>query len=170
MSMPSGSHGRRSTNDDDLPGPVSAVRELVGLLEGLERDGTTVMDLARTGQPIQPWRLYPEENGIFDVRSRNQFYYHAHDDEHDEGGHFHTVRLLADRTVHLGAVSMAQDGWPRALFTVNLWVIGDAYESSHHIKKYASRFWIDEGLGPPALVRFMNLDLRRQAAETVDPA
>ncbi|HXG02704.1 MAG TPA: hypothetical protein VNO23_04710 [Candidatus Binatia bacterium] len=139
---------------------MSAARALVGLLEDLERAGLTVMDLVRAGQPAEPWRIYPDDNGIFDRRTGCQFYYHSHDDGRDEDGHFHTVRLFPDRTVHIAAISMAADGWPRALFTVNLWAIGDAWEPPERIKTYARRFRIDRHRGPADLVRFVNLMFR----------
>jgi hypothetical protein len=151
--------GSRSTGATLAPA-VAAARRAVGLLENLARSGATVMDLVRAGQPAEPWRIYPDDNGIFDRRTGCQFYYHSHDDGRDEDGHFHTVRLFPDRTVHLVAVSMARDGWPRALFTVNLWAIGDAWESPDRIKGYARRFWIDPRRGPVPLVRFVNLMFR----------
>lgn len=75
-------------------GVTSARQELVSLLEELPRAGTTVLHLVRRGQPQEPWRIYPGEMGIFDRRTRCQFYFHAHDDARDEAGHFHTVRLF----------------------------------------------------------------------------
>jgi Domain of unknown function (DUF6969) len=130
--------------------------ELRNLLEELEREDTSVMDLVRAGQPLRPWRLYPGENGVFDPRTRYQFYYHSHGSDH-EAGHFHTVRLFADHTAHLVAISMTPDGWPQALFTVNLWAIGDAYESAENLRGYVHRFHLGEQVGPPPLVRFVNL-------------
>lgn len=130
--------------------------ELLGLLEALQRRGTSVIDLVRDGQPQEPWRLYPGDSGIFDRHTRSQFYYHSHGGAH-EAGHFHTVRLFADRRVHLVAISMTTDGWPQALFTLNLWAIGDAYESAAALKHYAARFRLREQVGPLPLIRFVNL-------------
>jgi hypothetical protein len=78
---------------------MKAKRELRMLLKELEREGTSVIDLVRGGQPFEPWRLYPGESGVFDRSTRYQFYYHSHGAAH-EAGHFHTVRLFADRTAH----------------------------------------------------------------------
>jgi len=135
---------------------VTAIQELVALLEGLERAGTTVMELARHGRAEEPWTIYPDEYGIFDRKTRSQAYYHTHGSP-DEAGHFHTVRLFDDHTVHLVAVSMAETGWPQALFTVNLWAIGDRYEAPARVKRYVRQFRI--GLTPwdPRFVRFVNL-------------
>lgn len=133
--------------------PALALRQL---LEGLEQEGTSVIELARAGQPAAPWRLYPGESGIFDRDAHCQFYYHSHGADH-EAGHFHTVRLFADRTVHLVAISMTPDGWPQALFTLNLWAIGDAYENAANLRRYVRRFRLREQVGPPPLIRFVNL-------------
>jgi len=157
--------GGLQSHDDRLDQALTDVAGLVRLIEALAREGTTVMDLARAGAPPEPWRLYPGEAGIFDRRTRYQFYYHAHDDRPLEDGHFHTVRLFHDRTVHLVGISMAQDGWPQALFTVNHWVAGDVPESAAQVKAYARRFRIDESRGPAPLVRFVNLVFRVFAAE-----
>jgi hypothetical protein len=130
--------------------------ELRNLLEELERKGTSVIDLVRGGQPLQLWRLYPGESGIVDPGTRYQFYYHSHGPDH-AAGHFHTVRLFPDHTAHLVAVSMTPDGWPQALFTLNLWSIGDADESAENLRRYVRRFYLAEQVGPPPLVRFVNL-------------
>jgi hypothetical protein len=130
--------------------------ELDNLLEDLERKGTNVIDLVRDGQPLVPWRLYPGDSGVFDRRTCCQFYYHSHGDD-AAAGHFHTVHLFADHTVHLVAISMTPDGWPQALFTLNLWAIGDADESAAVLRRYVRRFHLGEQVGPPALVRFINL-------------
>ena len=135
---------------------MSAVFELRNLLEDLERIGTNVIDMVRGGQPLVPWRLYPGDSGIFDRRTRYQFYYHSHGLD-TEAGHFHTVRLFDDHTAHLIAISMTTDGWPQALFTLNLWAIGDAYETAEKLWRYVRDFHLAEHVGPPPLVRFVNL-------------
>ena len=129
---------------------------LLDLLEDLERKGTSVIDLVTDGQPLLPWRLYPGESGIFDRGTRCQVYYHSHGSDL-EAGHFHTVRLFANHTAHLVAISMTSGGWPQALFTLNLWAIGDAYESAANLRRYVRRFHLREQVGPPPLVRFANL-------------
>jgi hypothetical protein len=136
---------------------VTAIEELADLLGRLERKDTSVMELARGGRPQEPWTLYPGEDGIFDRQRRSQFYYHSHAGADHEAGHFHTVRLFPDRTVHLVAISMAPSGWPQALFTLNGWAIGDAWETPANLKQYVRRFCIGTGHGPAPLVRFVNL-------------
>jgi len=143
---------------------MTPAAELRNLLEELERKGTSVIDLVQGGQPVESWRLYPGESGIFDRRTHYQFYYHSHGADH-EAGHFHTVRLFADHTVHLVAISMTPDGWPQALFTVNLWAIGDVHESAANLRRYVRRFHLAEQVGPPVLVRFVNLVFRAFGTE-----
>ena len=135
---------------------MKAMLELRDLLEELERQGTTVINLVTRGQTAEPWRLYPGEHGIFDCGTRCQFYYHSHGSNH-EAGRFHTVRLFADHTAHLVAISIGPDGWPQALFTLNLWAIGDAYASAADLRRYVARFHLREHVGPSRLVRFVNL-------------
>jgi len=118
------------------------------------------MDLVRERRPQVPWTLYPGEEGIFDRRQRSQFYYHAHEGATHEAGHFHTVRLFRDHTVHLVAISMADTGWPRALFTLNLWSIGDVYASPEDLVSYARQYRIESRTGDARLVRFINLMFR----------
>jgi ferredoxin-NADP reductase len=130
--------------------------ELLNLLEDLDRQGTSVIDLVRAGQAVVPWRLYPGESGIFDRRTHCQFYYHSHGAD-SEAGHFHTVRLFADHTAHLIAISMTSEGWPQALFTLNLWAIGDTYETARNLQRCARDFCLSELTGPRPLVRFVNL-------------
>lgn len=149
-------HGGAAARDRKEATPLG---QLVTLLEGLERDGTSVMDLIRGGRSQQPWTLYPGEYGIFDRKTRCQLYYHSHGAAH-EAGHIHTVRLFPDRTAHLVAISLAESGWPRALFTVNLWGIGDAPETTENLKRWAGAFRIDERRGNPRVTRFVNLIFR----------
>jgi hypothetical protein len=134
--------------------------ELSRLLEEIERAGTSVMALARAGRPPGPWTLYPDENGIFDRKRHTQFYYHAHGGADHEAGHFHTVRLFPNHTVHLVAISMDHTGRPQALFTLNLWAIGDAYAAPDSLKRYARQYRLEPRRGDARLVRFINLMFR----------
>lgn len=130
------------------------------LLEGLDREGTSVTALARGGRRQEPWVLYPDEYGIFDRKRHSQFYYHAHAGADHEEGHFHAVRLSSDHTVHLVAISMAPSGWPQALFTLNLWAIGDRDAPPEALIGYAGQFRVESRKGDPRLVRFVNLMFR----------
>jgi hypothetical protein len=139
---------------------MTAVQELATLLAGLERAGTSVLILARQKRPQEPWTLYPDDYGIFDRKRHSQFYYHAHAGTDHEAGHFHTVRLFPHHTVHLVAISMTESGWPRALFTLNLWSIGDVYASPEDLARYARQYRVESRTGDPRLVRFINLMFR----------
>ncbi len=139
---------------------MTALVALAALLEEVARAGASVMTLARDGRPQEPWILYPGEYGMFDRKTRSQVYYHAHAEARHEAGHFHTVRLFPDRTAHLVAISMAEDGWPQTLFTVNGWAIGDAWEAPANLRQYVRGFHIGAGRGPEQVVRFVNLVFR----------
>lgn len=144
---------------------TSAPARLLDLLDQLDRRGITVIDLIRGRQPLEPWRLYPGEYGVFDRRSRCQFYFHVHPDSAHEAGHFHTVRLFPDRTAHVVAISMNTRGRPQALFTVNRWATGDADEPRERPEAFARRFHVDERRGPCEVVTFVNLVYRTFLAE-----
>ena len=139
---------------------MTALAELARLLADLDRAATSVMALARDGKPQEPWTLYPDEYGIFDRKRHSQFYYHAHAGAVHEDGHFHTVRLFRDYTVHLVAISMARSGWPQALFTLNLWAIGDSYASPENLVRYTRQYGVESRKGDVRLVRFINLLFR----------
>lgn len=139
---------------------MTALEDLARLLADLDRAGTSVMALARGGQPQEPWTIYPDEYGIFDRKRHSQFYYHAHPGAEHEEGHFHTVRLFSDHTVHLVAISMAPTGWPQALFTLNLWAIGDRYAPTGKLNRYTREYGIESRKGDVRLVRFINLMFR----------
>jgi hypothetical protein len=139
---------------------VTARDKLVQLLEDLDRAGTAVVELVRGHRPLEPWTIYPDDAGVFDLTTRSQFYYHAHPGATHEAGHFHTVRLFEDHTAHLVGISIDPSGWPRALFTVNLWAIGDAYEPPERLKRYVRQFQIRADRADPRLVAFVNLMFR----------
>jgi hypothetical protein len=137
-----------------------AAVQLAELLTALDRRRETVIDLLCGDQPREAWRLYPGEYGIFDRRTRCQFYFHAHPGATHEAGHIHTVRLFPDHTAHIVGISLGADGWPQALFTVNLWAIGDTAEPPERLKHFARRFQVYERHGPADAIRFVNLLFR----------
>jgi hypothetical protein len=118
--------------------------ELRRLLETLEASAASVVGRVCGHGAAEPWLIYPGEYGIYDRAARSQFYFHRHENTDHELGHFHTVRLFRDRVAHLVAISIGTDGWPTALFTVNLWAVGDADESTVNLKNYVRRFRLDE--------------------------
>jgi len=144
---------------------VRAVEALSRLLDQLDRERTNVVELVCGAARPEPWRLYPGEYGVFDRATASQFYFHAHEGRDEELGHFHTVRLFADRTVHLVAISIGPDGRPRTLSTLNLWAVGDADAPSAELKRYVHRFRLAERHGEPRVVRFVNLVFEAFRAE-----
>ena len=60
----------------------------------------------------------------------------------------------------LVAISMAPTGWPQALFTLNLWAIGDRYTSPGKLDRYTREYGVDSRKGDVRLVRFINLMFR----------
>lgn len=152
--------------------PARAAVELRCLLQTLEREGTRVIERVCGRETPERWMVYPGEYGVFDRKARSQFSYHRHEPADHEAGHFPSVRLFPDRVAHLVGISMAPDGWPQALFTVNLWAVGDGEESAANLKSYVRRYRLDErraeadmsragGDGSRALIavviRFVNL-------------
>jgi hypothetical protein len=121
-----------------------ATIELRRLLETLAASGASLVDRVCGHRAPEPWLIYPGEYGIYDRAARSQFYFHRHENADRELGHFHTVRLFRDRVAHLVAISIGADGWPAALFTVNLWAVGDADDSVANLKNYVRRFRLDE--------------------------
>jgi len=154
--------------------------ELRHLLQTLEAAGASVVERVCGHGAPEPWVIYPGEYGVFDRAARSQFYYHRHAEPDDEVGHFHTVRLFPDRVAHLVAIAIGTDGWPTALFTVNLWAVGDAEESVPNLENYVRRFRLDErradadmsraggGASRPLMatvIRFVNLVFEAYRAE-----
>ncbi len=98
----------------------------------LAKSGLTVLNevLADTAA-IGAFEHYPPGD-VFDPASASQWYYHCHpgsagDREH---GHFHCFIRPAGASGpahHLVAVGVDARGRPIRLFTVNQWVVGDAW-------------------------------------------
>ncbi len=81
--------------------------------------------------PIVAWTHYPPGD-VFDPASTSQWFYHCHpaSEGSEEHGHFHCfVRPAgaAGPIHHLVAVGVDATGHLIRLFTVNQWVVGDAW-------------------------------------------
>jgi hypothetical protein len=152
-------HGPSPPLPVDPRAPTPALDELVNLLTTLQRTGRSIITLAGTDESAEG-HLPPTTLGVFDPVSRWHFYYHAHAWGWDEAGHFHALRRFGDHAVHVVGVSVDRMGWPQALFTVNLWCVGDVYEPAATIKSYARRFRVDSAAGDPQLIHFMGLVFR----------
>jgi len=93
--------------------------------------------LAKTGDSIMAvllgdsgnvtaWQHYPDPDA-YDPDNGSQFYYHCHDAEATEHGHFHCFvrpQGIDGPLHHLVALSVDHLGRPCRLFTVNGWVTG----------------------------------------------
>lgn len=140
------------------------------LLEGVSREGTTLMALATRGR-ARPFRLYPDPP-VYDPRTRSLLTYHRHARHPGwprEGGHFHALRVLRVRPrlewATLVGISMSRRGWPQALFTVNLWSWNDRPQRAHQLRAHVRRFRLGPGAGRGRLARFANLVLRAYGPE-----
>jgi hypothetical protein len=118
----------------------------------LEHEGTFVEE-----------RHYPFDD-VFDSETASQYYYHAHRDDVDEHGHFHTFLRAAgmppgiepmpytgletppmgdDAICHFIAISMDGMGLPVGLFTTNRWVTAETFYTATDAIAMLDRFKID---------------------------
>jgi hypothetical protein len=146
-------------------GPPARGRErhleaLRGLLERIERAGTSIPDLVCHDRPPIPQKTYPSGAGVLDPATGCSFGYHIHEGIPDEVGHFHTLRWTGRKRVHLAGISMGADGWPRALFTTNLWAQHDDHRPAEELKRDVRRFCVTEGRRHVLVTRFINLIFR----------
>ncbi len=130
----------------------------------LKRGGINIVGEVLKGQgTFYEMEHYPHDD-VFDPDSFGQYYYHAHREESDEHGHFHTFvraggipdsasplpyqgkeeRPLGDEAIsHLVAISMDEYGFPMGLFTVNRWVTGETWYRAVDVIDLLDRFVID---------------------------
>lgn len=108
----------------DLRSSHRAGTRLCSLLDELQAQGASLIDLVMGDQSLEPWRMYPWEGGVIDRERGCQYFYHAHP-QSPEHGHFHLFRRRGGALTHLVAVSLDARGQPFELFTVNRWVTGD---------------------------------------------
>ncbi len=106
---------------------------------------------------------YPKGD-IYDEEFSSQYYYHAHREDQDEHGHFHTfLRAGAisenvqpvpydgdeswptgdEALSHLICISMDPRGFPIALFATNRWVTAEAWYRAADVIDMVDRFRID---------------------------
>ncbi|QQR38509.1 DUF6969 family protein [Devosia rhizoryzae] len=97
----------------------------------LAKSGENVLRETLRDAPVTAWSHYPPGD-VFDPESGGQWYYHCHLPPADdvEHGHFHCfVRPDGAQgpVHHLVAVGVDAYGKLHRLFTVNQWVVGDAW-------------------------------------------
>jgi hypothetical protein len=97
----------------------------------LAKSGENVLRETLRDAPVTAWEHYPPGD-VFDPDSGGQWYYHCHLPSFDdvEHGHFHCF-VRPDGAMgpvhHLIAVGVDAYGKLHRLFTVNQWVVGDAW-------------------------------------------
>jgi len=111
----------------------------------LAKSGLTILnEVFADAAAIGAWEHHPPGD-VFDPASTSQWYYHCHpatagDREH---GHFHCFIRPAGASGpvhHLVAVGVDAGGRPIRLFTVNQWVVGDAWIDAPTAIALLSRF------------------------------
>lgn len=122
-----------------------AARVVERITTDLEGCGVNVVaDILRGHEAFTALEHYPPDDAR-DAASGCSFFYHAHDPDRDEHGHFHPfVPLRSDDPggdlLALPAISMNVWGRPRALFTVNQWVTGGSWlpaaPTIQHLNRY----------------------------------
>lgn len=106
---------------------------------------------------------YPKGD-VFDAESFSQYYYHAHREDRDEHGHFHTFMRAkgmpsgiqpvpydgdvewqtgANAVSHVICISMDGPGFPIGLFATNRWVTGETWYRSDDVVSMLDDWHID---------------------------
>lgn len=158
------------TNQGPIPRPkleamLAAGQDILECCRLLDKTGDNVVgELLRGHETFYEWNHYPKGDA-YDSETHSQYYYHAHRQDREEHGHFHTflrpkgmpldVRpaLLADfeppegdnaALSHLIAISMDVYGDPIALFTTNRWVTGEVWYGAKDVCRLVERFEMDQ--------------------------
>jgi hypothetical protein len=145
---------------------AAAADELSVVTRVLGRTSDNVVgEILRHQGTFFEWNHYPKGD-VYDNLTHSQYFYHAHpggtrDTEH---GHFHTfVRAkgmpayvkparrkhatcwpMGDEALsHVIGISMAADGRPLRLFSVNRWVTGETWYRADDVCELIDRFEID---------------------------
>lgn len=106
---------------------------------------------------------YPKGD-VFDSESFAQYYYHAHREDREEHGHFHTFMRAggmasdmkpvanngnvkwetgADAVSQVICISMNKPGFPISLFATNRWVTGETWYSASDVVSMLDSWHID---------------------------
>ncbi|MBU2788685.1 hypothetical protein HFQ13_10830 [Acidithiobacillus sp. VAN18-1] len=126
-----------------------AARVVEQVTNALDGCGVNVVaDILRGHEPYITGEHYPPDDAQ-DATSGCRFYYHAHDADTDEHGHFHPFVPLRgkgndEELIALPAISMDVWGRPRSLFTVNHWVTGGPWLSGPATLRAMRRFRMEQ--------------------------
>ncbi len=154
-------------SDQDL---LQAAREALYCEQVLAKSGETVLRETLTdAAAVQAWSHYPPGD-VFDPASGAQWYYHCHVPAVDgvEHGHFHCFLRPQGKdgpVHHLVGVGVAAHGKLHRLFTVNQWVVGDAWLDAENTIALLPRF--DVQLAKPSYLvnRWLSAVLRLYESE-----
>ena len=147
-----------------LEAMLAAGYEILECYRVLGKAGLNIVGELLKGQgTFYEYDHYPKGD-IFDEEFGSQYYYHAHREDRDEHGHFHTfLRAGAipenvqpvpydgdeswptgdEALSHLIAISMTPPGFPVALFATNRWVTAEAWYRAADVIGMVDRFRID---------------------------
>jgi hypothetical protein len=135
----------------------------------LAKSGENVLRETLRDAPVAAWEHYPPGD-VFDPESGGQWYYHCHLPPADdiEHGHYHCfVRPDGAQgpVHHLIAVGVDPYGKLHRLFTVNQWVVGDAWLDAEPTIALLPRF--DMELAKPSYLvnRWLTAVLRQYQPE-----
>ncbi len=142
--------------------------------------GNLVSDLLRGSDTFYEWTHYPAGD-VYDAETHSQYYYHAHDNQPAEHGHFHVFlrrpgmpagtapvpyrgqakRPLGDDAIsHIVGISMGFRGQPLALFAANRWVTGETWYPAAAVISMIDFFRIDHAYPSWPVNRWITAMLR----------
>jgi hypothetical protein len=143
---------------------VDAGTQVKDALRALDKAGANAVGQCLANQgTFYELDHYPEGD-VYDDEFASQYYYHAHREDQDEHGHFHTfLRAKAmpkrikpapydgdskrplgkDALCHFVAISMNGPGLPTGLFTTNRWVTDETFYAAQDTIDMLDRFKID---------------------------
>lgn len=150
---------------DEISMMLSAGWEIGECYRVLERGGLNIVGEILRGQgTFFELEHYPKDE-VQDEESCSRYYYHAHRDDNEEHGHFHTFidtgflknppeplnyPLASEQwpegdtaIAHLIAISMDDWGYPKGLFTTNRWVTDETWYSADTVINLLPEFLID---------------------------
>lgn len=148
-----------------LEAMLMAGQEILECYRLLTKTGDNVVgELIRGHETFYERNHYPEGD-VYDPKTHSQYYYHAHRDDREEHGHFHTFLRpkgmpsdirpvpLADFKPHEGgnaalshliAISMDVHGYPTGLFTTNRWVTGEVWYAEKDVCRMVEIFEMNQ--------------------------
>jgi len=152
---------------------LRAAQEALYCQKILAKSGETVLrETLRDAPNVTAWEHYPQGD-VFDADSGAQWYYHCHMPPADdvEHGHYHCFMRpegAKGPVHHLVAVGVDAHGRLHRLFTVNQWVVGDAWLNAEPTIALLPRF--DVELAKPSYLvnRWLTAVLRLYEAEIAE--